>query len=223
MQILKKHRIDKLEVQLSREELRRRSRILIVDDEKPELIEDLGKAGFSVDYQPDITKDNMHVIERPTYDLLVLDFGNVGAAFGPDQGLSLLRHIRRVNPSIVVLAYTSKSLGTEHADFFRVADGVLSKDAGITESMEKIEESLAKALSIQNLWAGMLNVVGVQPGSKKDLEWQDLYVRGLNKQSKLKDLKQKVAESVGGEGALQIGLLILDKLIDLGMKAAMGV
>jgi hypothetical protein len=47
---------------LSRQELIRRSRILVIDDEKPKLIDDLGVDGFSVDY--DSTGDDTSKIEK---------------------------------------------------------------------------------------------------------------------------------------------------------------
>ena len=105
-----KKSIASVNTKLPREELLRISRILVVDDEEPELIKDLRNANFAVDYLPDITSANMNCIDRPIYDLILLDFGNVGKTFGADEGLSLLRHIKRVNPSIVVLSYTSKAL-----------------------------------------------------------------------------------------------------------------
>ena len=219
----KRKRIDELDLRLSRDDLLRRSRILIIDDEKPELIEDLIQGGFAVEYQPDITNANMNVIERPKYDLIILDFGSVGKAFGPNEGLDLLRHIKRVNPSALVFAYTSKPLGAEHADFFRTTDGILKKDAGIAESLEKIEEGLKRARSVQNLWAGMLHAAGIQTGSKEDLEWQDLYVRGLSKPGKRQELQEKVLKAISGEEGKKAALFILEKAIEIGLKVYIGV
>ncbi len=93
-----KHKIEELELKLNRDDLIRRSRILIVDDEKPDLIDDLQKARFSVDYLPDVTPENLHELERSEYDLVILDFGNVGSRMGPQQGLELMKHIKRVRP-----------------------------------------------------------------------------------------------------------------------------
>ena len=215
----KRHKIDELDLKSSREDLLRRSRVLIVDDERPDLIEDLTQGGFAVDYQADITSGNMALVDKLKYDLIILDFKNVGVAFGPDEGLDLLRHIKRVNPSVIVFAYTSKSLAPEHADFFRSADGVLKKDAGIAESLEKIEDGLRRARSIQNLWTSLLSIAGIQPGSKEDFEWQDLYVRGLTKHSKKESFRDKVLSTAGGEDGQQIGVFILEKLFEIGVKA----
>lgn len=221
MGLFRNRKIEEADIHLTREGILRRGRILVIDDERPDLIDDLKRARFAVDYEPDITKDNLSVIDSTTYDLVILDFGNVGKSFGNNEGLDLLKYIKRVNRSVVVLAYTSKSLGTDHADFFRMADGVLSKDAGITDSQEKIEEALRKALSIPNMWSGMLHSMNVAPGGERDQEWQHLYMRGLTKPSKFKELRQKIASAAGSEGAQKVGLTILEKLIEVGIGAAL--
>jgi DNA-binding NarL/FixJ family response regulator len=223
MEFFKKHKIDEIEKRISREDLLQRSRILVVDDEEPELLADIRQSGFAVDYQPDITNINMSEIDKPKYDLVILDFGSVGTAFGPDQGLSLLKHIKRVNPTAHVLAYTSKALGTEHAEFFRLADGVLPKDAGIAESMEKIEEALARSRSIQNTWKGLLSAAGVEPGSKADEEWQDLFVKGLSKPKKMRALRERIVNSVSSEFGQGLSLMVLEKLGELAAKHVLGV
>jgi CheY-like chemotaxis protein len=106
--ILSKKTLSEYNPKLSRQELIRRARLLIIDDEKPQLIDDLKKDGFSVDY--DAAGNDTAKIEKNLYDLIILDFGEVGKNFGKDHGLSLLKHIKRVNPAAFVLAYTSKSL-----------------------------------------------------------------------------------------------------------------
>ena len=80
-----KKSIASVNTKLPREELLRISRILVVDDEEPELIKDLRNVHFAVDDLPDITSANMNCIDRPIYDLILLDFGNVGKTFGADE------------------------------------------------------------------------------------------------------------------------------------------
>jgi CheY-like chemotaxis protein len=216
-----KLKIESLKAQLPREELIRRSRVLVVDDERPDLIDDLQRARFSVDYVADITKENLGIIEQPLYDLVLLDFGNVGGAFGDDQGLSLLKHIKRVSPATMVFAYTSKALTSGQADFYRLADGVLAKDAGIGESTEKIEQGLVRAHSVENLWQGVLAVAGVVPGSKTDTEWQDLLVRGTRDRTKLGKLNEKIRASLSSEVATKIAIGLSGKIIEVALKAAL--
>lgn len=217
----KRYKLTDLKLTMPRDELVRRSRILVVDDEEPELLKDLKAARFSVDHVVDVSADNMEIIERPLYDLVLLDFGQVGRSFGDDEGLSLLRHIKRINPAIVVFSYTSKALETRHADFYRLADGVLAKDAGIQESLEKIEDGLRKAHSLENVWTGLLTMCGVDRGSKRDFEWQNLYVRGLSSQKVLTRLRENSLGMVS-EGAKVVASTLLSKLVELGVQATLG-
>jgi CheY-like chemotaxis protein len=217
----KEQSISEIDFKISRDELIRRCRILVVDDEQPEIINDLKASHFSIDYVPDIDTTNIDLIESPLYDLIILDFGNVGKSFGQDEGLSLLRHIKRLNPSIFVLAYTSKSLGTEHADFYRLANGVLAKDAGISESTSKIEEGLRIALSPENLWNGLIQIAGISPGGKEDLEWQNLFVKGLKDKKSLDQLKKRLTE-LSTNGTKKVAFVVLEKLVELGIMAYIG-
>jgi DNA-binding response OmpR family regulator len=217
-----KKRIENLNLKMPRDELVRRSRILIIDDERPELMDDLKAAHFSVDHVADIGPDKIDLIERSVYDLILLDFGDVGAAFGQDQGLSLLRHIKRVNPAIVVLSYTSKALETRHADFYRQTDGVLAKDAGIQESLEKIEDALHKAHCIENVWTGLLSLCDVRRGSPEDLEWQDLFVRGRTSERKLRSLQTKIMSVINSDGTKTVALALLTKATELAVVASLG-
>jgi DNA-binding NarL/FixJ family response regulator len=218
----KSYKVEDLKTHLSREELIRRSRILIIDDERPDIIDDLKKAGFAIDYETDMTSDNMKIIENSVYDLLLLDYGNVGKSFGTHEGLDLLKHIKRVNPAIIILAYTSKNLSSDQADFYRLTDGVLSKDAGIQTSLEKIEEGLEKAHSIQNIWGSFLQIAGISVGSEEDKEWQNLYIKSFNSKKKLIKLKQKAAEVLKSDNSKKIGFALLEKGIELSIKHIFG-
>lgn len=211
----KKRRLSDVTISIPREELIRRSRILVVDDERPDLIDDLKKAGLAVDYEPDVNQANLSTVEKPTYDLILLDFANVGRSIGPDQGLSLLKHIKRVNPGVVILTYTSKSLGTDHAEFYRAADGVLKKDAGIGESLEKIEQGLRKSHSPEKLWASMLSVSGVEPGSKQDFVWQHAFLKGLSSERKLQRFRAQISDFLTSPEAQKAALAVLMKLLAL--------
>ena len=105
----KKKKISDLVIKPSRDIIIKRSRILIVDDEDPVIIQSMKGAGFAVDHFRDIGDDNIKKIDNYLYDLIILDFGGVGSKFGEDEGLSLLKYIKRVAPATVIITYTSKS------------------------------------------------------------------------------------------------------------------
>lgn len=199
-----------------------RSRILFIDDEKPELIDDLQEAGYAVDHKSDIVPQTCHLIDQNKYDLILLDFGNVGKKFGEDEGLSLLRYIIRVNPTSVVISYTSKALPAKHADFFILTEGTLPKDAGISDSIEKIDEGLTKAHSIERNWNALLHELGIVKDSKEDNDLQDEYIRSLKNPKKSNLFEKKIntltSRDSFGDATKEIATTIVIKLISIGAK-----
>ena len=212
--------IDELKVSLSRDELIRKSRILFIDDERPDLIEDLKKVRFSVDYESDITKDNIQLLEDPVHDLFIVDFAGVGGTLGKEQGLSILRHIKRVNPASVTMAYTSKSIRPEYSDFYLKADAVLQKDAGIQESTEKIESALRLSYRVDRLWSGIIQIADITSGSEQDRSLQDRFVRSLSTQT-TSQFKTEYAELCQKVGA-SFGAIVIEKLIKVAVTTIAG-
>lgn len=66
--------ITSISAPLTRDELLRRSRILVIDDQRPDIVDDLKKAHFAVDYEPDIDAGKIDLIDKQIYDLILLDF-----------------------------------------------------------------------------------------------------------------------------------------------------
>lgn len=164
--------IKSLKTSIPRDELIRSSRMLIIDDEEPTLKRDLESRGFAVTWVADMEQNTQHQIENGLYDLILLDFAGVGQTMGVDEGLAILRHIKRVAPAVIVLSYTSKSLGSSQADFYRLTDGVLPKDTGIAESLEKVEQALRQANSPENLWKALVSKMDITTGSQQEVELQ---------------------------------------------------
>jgi DNA-binding NarL/FixJ family response regulator len=201
---------------LTREDLQRRSRILVIDDERPGLITDLSNACFAVDH--DSNGDDTTKIEKNLYDLILLDFGGVGLKWGDDEGLSLLRHIKRVNPAPFVLAYTSKNLTPPQSEFYRLTDGTLYKDAGIQESLEKIEDSLRIALDVERLWRATLKLALEK--NTPDPELEKILLKSLRKKSP-DSILAAVSAQTGQTIKDQLPGILLKKLVDLAVMAAL--
>ncbi len=169
---------------VSRDVLIQSGRVLFVDDEDVPLIEQLKHAGLSVDH--DRTGSSFEAqVNNQTYDVAILDHTGVGSSYGPAQGLDLLKFIRRVSPRTRIIAYTSKTLGSEASDFFRIADTVLAKDSGRRESLERVEEQLKKAFDKQYLFDALMQKLAVaSPSDRTRLKGvleKSLYARDQSK------------------------------------------
>jgi DNA-binding response OmpR family regulator len=210
-------KIRDLKTCVPRDELLRSSRILILDDEEPALKADLENAGFTAQWSADVNHGLIQQIERMKYDLILLDFAGIGKSLGDQEGLDILRHVKRVAPAVIILSYTSKALKSKHADFYRLTDGVLPKDAGISDSLDKIETALRQAQSAENLWRALLNRIGVEPASKDAESLESKFVKASNKSDRWQRLLNELQESVktdeGKAAALAIGRRLLQAIV----------
>ena len=132
---------------LPRAEILRRGRIAVLDDETPEMLTDLRNHGLSINHVRSTDDAQFQALADGVYDLLLLDYGGVGPRFGVDEGLDVLRYLKRVNPALRILAFTARTFDLSKADFFRLCDGVVKKDAGIRETLEELEVHLPEVLT----------------------------------------------------------------------------
>lgn len=151
---------------VSRDILIQQGRILFVDDELIPLIEELKDAGFSVNHDR-TGHDYEQLVVGQLFDVALIDYSGVGKKYGSKQGLDLMRFIRRVSPRTRIIAYTSKGLGSDKSDFYRLADTVLAKDSGVTEALECLEEQLQRAFSKQHLFDSLIKTLDVASNSDR--------------------------------------------------------
>ena len=203
-----------LKQNISRDKLKRNSRILFIDDEKIELVEDLKKEGFSAD-QDFTGNDSLVNIERGMFDLVILDFKGVGKKYGGDDGLSLLRSIKRVNPSLYVLAYTSQNLSpAQSSEFYTLCDGTLIKDIGVADSVQRIEDALRAAAEPKRIWHGILKSMGIEENSDRAKELEKKIMKAILNNKKEEALACLGEEKLGFDGSLISSLI--EKLISFG-------
>ncbi|NOK07688.1 hypothetical protein [Corallococcus exercitus] len=162
----KKPSLEQMTAELPRAEVLRRGRVVILDDEAPEMIADIRRQGVAVDHWTSTADPSFGRLESGFYDILLLDYGGIGRNFGQDEGLDVLRHLKRVNPALKILAFSSRTFDASKSDFFRLSDGVIRKDAGIREMMEQLETHLARALTPATYHKAICTTLGIDPDSE---------------------------------------------------------
>lgn len=120
-------------------ELRKRARILVVDDdEKAFPYKLLQKEGYNVTYWRHV--DNLRELETGEYDIIVLDIlGIAGPRLSEDDGLGILTHIKRYNPSQIIVAYSGQKFDLSHSEFWKLADDYLGKPSSLLDCKQKID------------------------------------------------------------------------------------
>ena len=170
MWFTKKPNLAELAPPLSAQEARRRSRILVIDDDQSAFpVELLRAEGYNVEYWNRVK--NLGDLESGEYDVIVLDIHGIAT---PEQsktgGIGILEHIKRYNPAQLVIAYSSKKYDLNQGAFWRLADDFLGKPSPLTVCKQKLDDVLASRFSVKYYWSVLKELLQKQEVSAKDIQ-----------------------------------------------------
>lgn len=172
----KKEKLDNIRITTDLDEIRKRARILFIDDEEVPQIKVLKKEGFAIDQWKDIK--NLKNIEEGNYDIIFLDIGGVGEGYSREGAIGILKDLKKSNPSVVLIAFSGQKFAIEKTKFFQLADDVLNKDARAVEIKSRIEDFLKEKFSVTFYWSRikelLLNNYGID-SSKIEKAERELY------------------------------------------------
>lgn len=120
----KKESLENIQVSIDLNEIRKRARILFIDDEDVPQIKILKAEGFTIEHWKDI-KNNLNKIEGGDYDIIFLDIAGVGERYSREGAIGILKDIKKCNPAVIVIAFSGQKFDIEQTKFFKLADDVL--------------------------------------------------------------------------------------------------
>lgn len=197
---------------LPRSEILRRARIAILDDDTPEMLEDLRNTGLSIDHMKSTADVRFTQLQIAFYDLLLLDYGGIGTNIGKDEGLDVLRLLKRVNPSLRVLAFTGRTFDSSKADFFRLCHDVVKKDSGIRETLEKIEFHLGQVMTPAFQASALESLSGSTRAETKEVD--KVLNRAVSFRLTLEEATTKILSIVGTKAGSEIVKAIVTKIVE---------
>lgn len=131
---------------LSLEEIKKRARILVIDDNDFYYLPLFKKDGYTVDKWNDI--DELPKLESGYYDIILLDIQGIGKEHSVEQGLGILKHLHQTCPTQIVIAYSNADFSLKYQEFFRMADAVLAKASDYVEFKRTVDKLLTERFSL---------------------------------------------------------------------------
>jgi hypothetical protein len=128
------------------EDIKKRARLLVIDDSEFPYEELFKRDGYTIEKWPDVL--DLPKLESGAYDIILLDLQGVGRQQSAEQGLGVLRHVRRVAPSQVIIAYSSADWPLKYQEFFRLADEVLAKSSDYVDFKRTVDRLLEQRFSL---------------------------------------------------------------------------
>jgi CheY-like chemotaxis protein len=210
MGFFKKPKIADIAKPIPLPEIRKRAKIVVIDDDPNSFpCEILRKEGYSIECW--LKVESLSRLEKGDFDVIILDIGGVATDYSPHDGLGVLEHLKKYNPSQIIVAFSGQTFDLGKARFWKMADDSLSKPVDAIKCKEVIDHLLQEKLTLAHYWEGLVAILRSEGVSEE----------------KIDDLENKVAKAIkkgNKDGALsEISSItkkteIAVKLADIGIK-----
>jgi DNA-binding NtrC family response regulator len=217
-----RNHVTKATTQLPVDQTRKIARILVIDDEPDSFpLELLQRNGYNVTQWPQVDSASLAELEHGAYDIIVLDIvGIADTSVAANGGLGLLQHIKRVNPSQLVVAYSGQRFSVADQAFFRLADETLAKPTDFVRVTAVLDSLLAEKFNIEHYWNGISSLLESAGASRRAIARVQRKVMGALARGERKDF-QPILESVvrDPETAVRVAGVVAS-LLDLALRFA---
>jgi len=131
-------------------EKRSKAKIVIIDDNRPPILEELRSNGFDISYENDI--DDIRKIQP--YFIILCDINGVGLSLNKQQqGAHIISECKKSYPEKIIIAYTGGSrrsnitqLAIDQSDYF------MKKDVDLSGWISQLDDAVVDVLDPYKCW-----------------------------------------------------------------------
>ena len=107
------------------DEIKKRIRIVVIDDEDSFPVKIFQDEGYSINKWGKVT--DYSKLENGFFDIIVLDIKGVAEHLSQDDGIGVLVDLKGKNPAQIIISYSQHSYDLNKVKFFQLADDNISK------------------------------------------------------------------------------------------------
>lgn len=156
--------------QLTKEQIKSLTKILIIDDEEPkDLRELLRKEGWTSYYIKDLDSLSNKKLEES--QVLCIDIMGVGTKLREKNGMGIVKHIKEKYPEKKIILYSSVSNHDIFEDALDYVDRRIPKQSSLVPFISAIEEMATNSLSWSD--AVMYGYEQIKPFLKEEIAFED--------------------------------------------------
>ena len=136
-------------------ELRKRCKIVVIDDEEASFpTAALKNDGYTIDWWPRVDAGGLARLESGQYDLIILDIQDIAEPGLSDtgDGLGILRRLKEINPGQLVVAFSGREFDLDAVPFWRLADDALRKPVTLIACKAKLDVWISESLDPIAQW-----------------------------------------------------------------------
>jgi CheY-like chemotaxis protein len=144
-------------------QIRKRARLVVVDDKEFPYLGLFRRDGYVMDYWPEVT--NLSQLSDGAFDLILLDLHGVGTQESAHGGLGILQHLRSQQPTQIIIVYSAAEWSLADQQFFDLADYTLAKSADYVEFKQVVDDLLRTRFSFGFFEARLARELGTSADS----------------------------------------------------------
>lgn len=158
-------------------EMRKNTRIAIIDDEPFSKLNILLKHDFQIKEIGDIAD----ISAVSDYPIILCDIKGVGKSFGSVyEGGHIIEEINKYYPNKIIIAYTGERLDPTYNRFFQIADRTIKKDAEDDEWGNILDDCLKIVNDPIEQWKKIrTRLLNSNINSKNLIRLEDIYVQSI--------------------------------------------
>jgi DNA-binding response OmpR family regulator len=159
---------------LSFDELKRRTRIVVIDDENSFPISLFRGEGYAIDKWSKVTDYNK--LQSGVYDIIILDIKGVALHISEEDGLGVLQSIKNYNPAQIIIAYSQHSFDLSKAKFWELADETIAKPSDFLKMKATIDNIILNQFQPERYINIMHDILLKNHYSNKDIRKIDIHL-----------------------------------------------
>lgn len=175
------------------------TRILVIDDRKPQLVDDLQREGWRVKYLPDL--ESYHATDLVDSHIVCLDILGVGSNLRCVSGLDLVQGIKCEYPEKKILLYSSVQAHNIFDTSIDLVDRRLFKDGQPYQFIKAVEELAFQAFD----WAQCARAI------------YDRFRSEFSIQLTFEEFEKRLQSSLSSSGTINIEKLAKNTTLTLTM------
>lgn len=161
-------------------DLRRKIKILMVDDEEYDIFDMLNTRGYHMYYKSDIN----YAEEVEPFDIIILDIKGVAQRFGSAyEGFGFAKEVKKLYPHKIVLCYSGTSNNDINGQLDKI-DGYIPKDTDIDQWSARLDAFIKNYSSVDYHWGIIESKLREERYSQNIIDdLKERYIKSFNEDS----------------------------------------
>jgi CheY-like chemotaxis protein len=172
IKLFKKDSIEDLRIPHNTEEIKKRIKIVVIDDDEASFpYQLLSASGYTIEWWDKIDDRKLDRLERNQFDIIILDLNDITSPeISSTDGVGILERIKAVNPAQIIVAFSGQAYDIEKTNFFVTADDTLSKPVDFVKAKNLIDRIIDQKITISYFWSSISSYLTKEKINKRSIE-----------------------------------------------------